>query len=88
MPQEQLRRAGWPQERTGLCSKCNGKIQKGFKQGSELCLFLKILLWLLSRDEIDKGGAEARRPAEDLLRQSRPERNVFACTNTVTHVLC
>lgn len=46
--------AGWvvPGKDLGLYSKHSGKPLKGFKQESDLYLFLKILFWLLSKEEI------------------------------------
>lgn len=54
---------GWvaPGKDLGLYSKCSGKPQKGFKKGSDLCLFLKLLFWLKSKEEMGKGGIDAQK---------------------------
>lgn len=58
---------GWeaPGRNLGLYSKCSGKPQQGFKKGSDLCLFLKLLFRLMSKEEMGKEGTEAQKASEE-----------------------
>lgn len=78
--QDQLFRVG---KDLGVYSKHSGKPQQAFKQGSDLCLFLKILFWLLSKEELLRKEWKHKDQLRRLPQLSSPERDAVADTNMV-----